>query len=179
MGTGGSKYWKVMPLDFVATESGFDDGMGGASNAAGTGESHYVLFGKDGDGVYFEYDDQIHGAIEQVTHISVLADRVVFTLRDRNTITVRKQMADAKWSEFVAGVRGTFPPPSWPRHDPPPERTTAAVYCTCGARVARAQRRLNGIALCGSFVTSRSCSRSAWRPQRLCCGSAASECAMS
>jgi len=48
-----------MPLDFVATESGFDNGMGGAFNAAGTGESHYVLFGRDGGGVYFEYDDPI------------------------------------------------------------------------------------------------------------------------
>jgi hypothetical protein len=43
-----------MPLDFTATESGFDNGMGGASNAAGTDEQHYVLFGKDADGIYFE-----------------------------------------------------------------------------------------------------------------------------
>jgi len=52
-----------MPLDFTATESGFDNGMGGASNAAGADDLHYVLFGKDGDGVYFEYDDQIHDSI--------------------------------------------------------------------------------------------------------------------
>ena len=38
----------VMPLDFMATEIGFDNGMGGASNAAGDEDLHYVLFGKDG-----------------------------------------------------------------------------------------------------------------------------------
>ena len=99
-----------MPLDFAATESGFDEGMGGASNAAGTGEQHYVLFGKDGDGVYFEYDDQIHGGIDQVKQISIHPDRVLFTLRDDDTITVRKQMSDAQWDELIAGLQRTFPP---------------------------------------------------------------------
>ena len=99
-----------MPLDFDATECGFDNGMGGASSAAGTGEPHYVLFGRDGDGVYFEYDDQIHGGVDQVTHISVYPDGVVFGLRDRETIIVRKQMGDAQWGEFIAGIRRTFPP---------------------------------------------------------------------
>src|SRR6185369_138620 len=99
-----------MPLDFVATECGFDNGLGGASNAAGTGPSHYVLFGRDGDGVYFEYDDQIHGRADQVKHISVYADRVVFGLDDEDKITVRKQMRDAPWNEFIAGLRCTFPP---------------------------------------------------------------------
>ena len=99
-----------MPLDFTATESGFDDGMGGASNATGTRQQqHYVLFGKDGDGVYFEYDDQIHGGVDQVVQISVHPDRVVFALRDSNVITVRRQMHDAAWNDFVAGVRRTFP----------------------------------------------------------------------
>ena len=98
-----------MPLDFTATESGFDNGMGGASNAAGADDLHYVLFGQDGDGVYFEYDDQIHGAINQVAGVSVHPDRIVFALRDSHTITVRRRMDDGQWSEFVAGIRRTFP----------------------------------------------------------------------
>ena len=97
-----------MPFDFTATECGFDNGLGGASNSMGTDEYHYVLFGKDGDGVYFEYDDQIHGGIDLVAGVEIESARVVFTLKDGQKITVRKQMNDAKWSEFVAGVRGAF-----------------------------------------------------------------------
>ena len=99
-----------MPLDFTATEIGFDNGMGGASNAAGTGEPHYVLFGRDGDGVYFEYDDQIHGGVDRVAGVSVRRDNVVFTLTDRTTITVRRQADDPKWPEFLGGLRAVFPP---------------------------------------------------------------------
>jgi hypothetical protein len=95
-----------MFLDFKATEVGFENGMGGASNADG----HYVLFGKDAHGVYFEYDDQIHGRVNQVAGICVHADRVVFTLVDQNTITVRRQADDPKWLEFLGGLRGVFPP---------------------------------------------------------------------
>ena len=98
-----------MKLDFNATECGFDDGIGGASNADGDGETRYVLFGKDGDGVYFEYDDQIHGGVGRVAGIAVHVDRVVFTLVDQMVIAVRKGMADRKWSEFLAGVRRVFP----------------------------------------------------------------------
>ena len=53
-------------MEFTATESGFEGGMGGASNTAGTADHHYVLFGRQTDeqhpefsGVYFEFDDQI------------------------------------------------------------------------------------------------------------------------
>jgi hypothetical protein len=98
-----------MLIDFAATEAGFDNGLGGASNAQSTGEPHYVLFGKDGDGVYFEYDDQIHGGVDQVAQVSVHADHVVFTLRDSGVITVRRQMEDGPWSDFIDGVRRTFP----------------------------------------------------------------------
>lgn len=99
-----------MPLDFTATEIGFDNGMGGASNAAGADDLHYVLFGKDGDGVYFEYDDQIHGGKDQVAGISVHPDYMVFALIDRNTITVRRKADDPDWSEFLGGIRDVFPP---------------------------------------------------------------------
>jgi len=99
-----------MPLDFAATESGFEDGLGGASNAAGAGPSHYVLFGRDGDGVYFEYDDQIHGGVDQVAQVSIHPDRVVFSLRGNDTITVRREMSDAQWNQLIAGLREAFPP---------------------------------------------------------------------
>jgi hypothetical protein len=99
-----------MPLDFTATEVGFDNGMGGASNAAGADDLHYVLFGKDGDGIYFEYDDQIHGGVDQVAGIAVHLDHVVFTLVDRNAITVWCGADDSNWSEFLGGLRDVFPP---------------------------------------------------------------------
>jgi len=40
----------------------------------------------------------------------VRRDHVVFTLTDRTTITVRRQADDPKWSEFLDGLRGVFPP---------------------------------------------------------------------
>ena len=99
-----------MPIDFTATECGFDNGLGGASNSAGCDEHHYVLFGRDGDGVYFEYDDQIHGGIGQVVGIQVSPAFVEFSLTDGNKITVRKEMDDAKWSDFISGIRDAFSP---------------------------------------------------------------------
>lgn len=51
----------LLSIEFVATESGFEAGVGGASNAAGTADYHYVLFGRQTDaqhpectGVYFD-----------------------------------------------------------------------------------------------------------------------------
>jgi hypothetical protein len=35
---------------------------------------------------------------------------VLFSLIDGKSITVRKQMNDAKWTEFVAGIKSAFPP---------------------------------------------------------------------
>ena len=99
-----------MPLDFTAAQIGFDNRVGGTSNAASADDLHYVLFGKDGDGVYFEYDDQIHGGVDQVGGISVHPDHGIFTLIDRNTITVRRQAGDPKWLEFLGSLRDVFPP---------------------------------------------------------------------
>lgn len=102
-------------MEFVATESGFADGMGGASNAAGTSDYHYVLFGRDTDeqhpgrsGVYFEFDDQIHGAVDCVTGVAIADDRVSFELRDDQKIVVRRGMAESKWSGFLRGVYDAF-----------------------------------------------------------------------
>ena len=54
-------------------------------------------------------DVTIHGGVDRVAGISVEADRVVFMLIDRNIITVRRQLDDPKWSEFLAGLRNVFP----------------------------------------------------------------------
>ncbi|MCA9028939.1 MAG: hypothetical protein KDA86_27300 [Planctomycetaceae bacterium] len=102
-------------MEFVATESGFADGMGGASNAAGTADYHYVLFGPDTDeqhaersGVYFEFDDQIHGAVDCVTAVAIAEDHVSFELRDGQRIIVRRGMKDSQWSGFLRGIQDAF-----------------------------------------------------------------------
>ena len=106
---------QVSPMEFVATESGFEDGMGGASNAAGAADYHYVLFGRDTDeqhpersGIYFEFDDQIHGAVDCVSTVAIVDDRVSFELRDGQTIVVRRGMAVPKWSSFLRGIHDAF-----------------------------------------------------------------------
>jgi hypothetical protein len=102
-------------MEFVATESGFEDGMGGASNAAGTADSHYVLFGRQTDeqhpdcsGVYFEFDDQINGAVDCITRVSIAADLVRFELRDGQRIVVRRGMAGSQWAVFLRGIHDSF-----------------------------------------------------------------------
>ena len=102
-------------MEFVATESGFEDGMGGASNAACTADYHYVLFGRDTDeqhpecsGVYFEFDDQIHGAVDCIARVSIADDLVTFDLRDGQKIVVRRGMAESKWSGFLRGIHDAF-----------------------------------------------------------------------
>ena len=102
-------------MEFTATESGFEDGMGGASNAAGANDYHYVLFGRQTDdrhpecsGVYFEFDDQIHGSVDCVTRI-VIADGVVeFELKDQEKILVRRGMGESQWSRFLRGINDAF-----------------------------------------------------------------------
>jgi hypothetical protein len=104
-------------MEFIATESGFEDGMGGASNAAGAVDYHYVLFGRQTDeqhpecsGVYFEFDDQIHGAVDCITRV-VLADGLArFELRDGQNIVVRRGMEETQWSGFLRGIHDAFGP---------------------------------------------------------------------
>jgi hypothetical protein len=102
-------------MEFVVTEFGFDDGIGGASNAAGTADHHYVLFGRQTDeqhsecsGVYFEFDDQIHGAVDCVTRVVIADDCVRFELRDSQKIVVRRGMAEPQWSGFVRRIHDAF-----------------------------------------------------------------------
>jgi hypothetical protein len=102
-------------MEFIATESGFEHGLGGASNATSEADYHYVLFGEQSDeqhpknsGVYFEFDDQIHGSVNSVTGVVVLDDAVRFELKDLITIVVRRGMGEQQWNEFLKGVRDTF-----------------------------------------------------------------------
>jgi hypothetical protein len=102
-------------MEFTATESGFEDGMGGASNAAGAADYHYVLFGRQTDGqhpecsgVYFEFDDQIYGGVDRVGAIAVTDDRVSFELRDGQRIVVRRGMEVPQWSGFLKGIHDAF-----------------------------------------------------------------------
>jgi hypothetical protein len=63
------------------------------------------LFGRQIDeqhpefsGIYFEFDDQIHGAVGCVTRVGVADDCVSFQLRDGQSIVVRRGMAEPQWS---------------------------------------------------------------------------------
>ena len=102
-------------MEFTATESGFENGIGGASNAADGAGYHYVLFGRQTDEqhsecnrVYFEFDDQSHGAVDCITRIATADDLVTFELRDGQRIVVRCGMAESEWSEFLRGIHDAF-----------------------------------------------------------------------
>ena len=58
-------------------------------------------------GVYFEFDDQINGAVNSVNRIRLRVGEAEFTMNDGKTITVKRD-AGNKWDEFVAGIRSTF-----------------------------------------------------------------------
>ena len=102
-------------MKFTATECGFNEGLGGASNAANKKDYHYVLFGRQTDdqhpefsGVYFEFDDQINGAANCVTSVVIQEEFVDFVLNDGRKITVMRGLMAAQWKSFWAGIRDTF-----------------------------------------------------------------------
>jgi hypothetical protein len=102
-------------MEFIATECGFDDGLGGASNSANKKDYHYVLFGRQTDvqhpefnGVYFEFDDQINGAANCVAGVVIREGAVDFGLKDGRKITVICGMTSAQWDRFLSGIRHTF-----------------------------------------------------------------------
>ena len=104
-----------MRIEFSATEMGFADGLGGASNAAAGADYHYVLFGKQSDeqhpsnsGAYFEFDNQTNGTVNKVWKITVANDEVIFFLEDANTIVVRSKTSKENWAGFLHGIRETF-----------------------------------------------------------------------
>lgn len=102
-------------MEFTATESGFKDGMGGASNAADTPNYHYVLFGRQTDdqhpefsGIYFEFDDQLHSSVNSVNRVIVGQDSVVFELKHHPKIVIRRGTRSPQWRKFVRGIREVF-----------------------------------------------------------------------
>ena len=102
-------------MEFTATESGFVDGMGGAASAASATDYHYVLFGRQTDeqhpewsAVYFEFDDQIHGSVGNVTRVAIADGLVRFELRDGQTIAVRRGMAEPQGAGFLRGIHEAF-----------------------------------------------------------------------
>lgn len=99
-----------MRVEFIATEIGFEDGLGGASNSKGTADYHYVLFGRDADsnGVYFEFDDQIHGAVDCVLEIVIGDGLVEFELKDDNQIIVTRGTNQLDWEGFLKGIKDVF-----------------------------------------------------------------------
>ena len=105
----------VIPMEFTATESGYDNGLGGASNSKGTESYHYVLFGQQTDdqhpensGIYFEFDDQIHGSVNCVARVVIADEFVEFELKDQKKIKVRRCMGDSHWNRFLNGIHDVF-----------------------------------------------------------------------
>lgn len=102
-------------MEFTATEAGFEDGLGGASNAADTSDYHYVLIGRQTDeqhpeftGVYFEFDDQLHGAVNSVNRVIIGRDTVEFERRHHPRILIRRGTSRPQWRKFVRGIREVF-----------------------------------------------------------------------
>jgi hypothetical protein len=102
-------------VEFIATEAGFADGLGGAANADDTTGYHYVLFGRQSDeqcqensGVYFEYDDQINGGVNIVKNVAIADSEVIFKLNNELTIVVRQNTANAEWQAFLQGLQDVF-----------------------------------------------------------------------
>jgi hypothetical protein len=102
-------------MRFIATEAGFRDGMGGASNAQDENEYHYILFGRqvddqhpDNTGAYFEYDDQKFGSVNCVERI-VIGDKLVeFTLWNGEEIVVWSNTSELQWHELIKGIYSVF-----------------------------------------------------------------------
>ncbi len=102
-------------MRFSATEAGFRDGLGGASNAQSTRAAHYVLFGLQKDhqhpsnsGVYFEYDDQINGSINNVERVVVSREAVEFLLADGTKIVIVRKVRETDWMAFLCGIDAVF-----------------------------------------------------------------------
>jgi hypothetical protein len=116
-GSGETHVWRdvVRPLEFNATECGFQDGLGGASVGAGTNNYHYVVCGRrtedrhpEFNGVYFEFDNPRNGVGDLVKSV-VVGDQVVeFQLKDHRRIVVKRGMDELQWSTFLRGIHDAF-----------------------------------------------------------------------
>jgi hypothetical protein len=104
-----------MSIEFTASECGFNDGLGGASNSEAEEEYHYILFGRQTDtqhpeysGTYFEFDDQSNGDVNIVECIVITNSDATFTLSDSETIRVLRNQNDVGWQEFLRGIAESF-----------------------------------------------------------------------
>ncbi len=105
----------VRPMEFTATECGFQDGLGGASVGHGTKNYHYVSFGRQTDyqhpefnGVYFEFDDPRNGDGDLVKSVVVSNQVVEFQLKDRRRVVIRRGTDEPQWSMFLRGIHDAF-----------------------------------------------------------------------
>jgi hypothetical protein len=105
----------VMLIEFDATEMGFNDGVGGASNAKSSAAYHYFLFGKQVDpqhswnsGIYFEFDGQQNGGVNRVASVILAQDGAQLRLHTGDIISVRRTADDASWQKFIEGVDEVF-----------------------------------------------------------------------
>lgn len=103
-------------MKFMATEAGFKDGVGGASNARSAEAYHYVLFGAQEErqhsrnsGIYFEYDGQSNGAVNCVESVSMGDKTVAFKLRGGKSIEIKVNVSGREWIAFKKGIRQVFP----------------------------------------------------------------------
>lgn len=102
-------------MKFVATEAGFIDGLGGASNSNSEEDYHYIIFGYQEDsrqpsnsGIYFEYDDQGNSSINEVEHVVVSKQSVSFSLANDEKIAVLNDVTEQQWNEFLDGIQTVF-----------------------------------------------------------------------
>jgi hypothetical protein len=102
-------------MRFSATEAGYQDGLGGASNSRSSTKYHYILFGLQDDkqhpgnsGIYFEYDDQINGSVNCVERILVSDTMATFVLNDSTEIMVQSKVTQTEWQNFLRGVVAVF-----------------------------------------------------------------------
>jgi len=102
-------------MKFTATEAGFENGMGGASNSKANDEHHYILFGMQEDpqhpeynGAYFEYDDQKNGKVNSVEAVSINEKMVCFKLLSGTLIEIKFDVSAEQWGAFLSGIRTVF-----------------------------------------------------------------------
>lgn len=103
-------------IRFHATEAGFKDGLGGASNSKGKEAYHYILFGAQTDpqhawnsGMYFEYDSQANGGVNHVESVESEENRVCFLMKNGTRIEVVCGVEADSWTLFTDSVKRNFP----------------------------------------------------------------------
>ncbi len=102
-------------MRFTATEAGFKEGLGGASNSKSSEKYHYVLFGIQADlqdsensGVYFEWDDQSNGAMNSVKEVVIGDKSVTIIMKEGESLEIKCNVSTEQWDELNQGLRTVF-----------------------------------------------------------------------